>query len=136
MDDTWFPSSIQIWQWTGTTWCELTDSGYMPKKNPIADPAQYEVVYNQDGTLSVKADCNMAGEQYTYNGGMVGSVRVEMGPSTLAACGPRSRSEELIQSLMAAQDFRVQPGGGELQLNMPAGGPALGFQAAGPATKQ
>jgi hypothetical protein len=34
---------------------------------------------------------------------------------------------------MAAQDFRVQPGGAELQLNMPAGGPVLHFRSAGPA---
>ena len=64
---------------------------------------------------SVKADCNNASGTYTYDGGMVGSVRVTMGPSTLAACGPDSRSQELINSLMAAQDYRVQPGGGRAQ---------------------
>jgi hypothetical protein len=58
-----------------------------------------------------------------------------MGPSTMAECGPNSRSNELIQSLMAAQDYRVPPGGGQLQLNMPAGGPVLSFKAAGPAPK-
>jgi hypothetical protein len=117
-----------VWQWTGTT--------YQGKQKPIADPAQYEVVYGTDGTLRVKADCpeghgifdNNASGTYTYDGGMVGSVRVLMGPSTPAACGPDSRSEELINSLMAAQDYRVLPGGGQLQLNMPADGPVLGFQ--------
>lgn len=62
----------------------------------------------------------------------VGGVRVQMGPTTLAECGPDSRSQELINSLMAAQDYRVQPGGTELQLNMPAGGPVLHFQGAQP----
>ena len=116
-----------VWQWTGST--------YQGKENPIADPSLYEVVYGTDGTLSVKADCNRASGAYTYDGGMVGSVRVTMGPSTLAACGPESRSEELINSLMAAQDYRVQPGGGELKLNMPAGGPVLSFRAGGAAAK-
>jgi heat shock protein HslJ len=125
-----------VWQWTGTSWYERTDSGYVLEGNPIANPAQYEVVYGSDGTLHVKADCNVASGTYTYDGGMVGNVRVEMGPSTLAACGPDSRSDELIQSLMAAQDYRVQPGGGQLQLNMPAGGPVLNFQGAGAAPKQ
>ena len=115
------------WQWTGST--------YQGKENPIADPALYEVVYGSDGTLRVKADCNQASGTYTYDGGMVGSVRVTMGPSTLAACGPDSRSDELINSLMAAQDYRVQPGGSELQLNMPAGGPVLSFRAGGAAAK-
>jgi heat shock protein HslJ len=116
-----------VWQWTGST--------YQGKENPIADPSLYEVVYGANGTLSVKADCNRASGTYTYKGGMVGSVRVTMGPTTLAACGPGSRSEELINSLMAAQDYRVQPGGSELKLNMPAGGPVLSFQASGAAMK-
>ncbi len=112
-----------VWQWTGST--------YQGKENPITDPTLYEVEYGSDGTLSVKADCNRASGTYTYNGGMVGNVRVTMGPSTLAACGPDSRSEELINSLMAAQDYRVQPGGSQLKLNLPAGGPVLNFQASG-----
>ena len=116
-----------VWQWTGST--------YQGKQNPITDPALYEVEYGSDGTLSVKADCNRASGTYTYNGGMVGGVRVTMGPTTLAACGPDSRSEELINSLMAAQDYRVQPGGTQLKLNMPAGGPVLSFQASGAAVK-
>ena len=58
-----------------------------------------------------------------------------MGPTTLAECGPDSRSEELIDSLMAAQDYRVQPGGSATQLNMPAGGPVLDFQGSGAAAK-
>jgi len=111
-----------VWQWIG--------AASQGKQNPIANPAQYEVVYGSDGTLRVKADCNNASGTYTYNGGMVGNVRVTMGPSTLAACGADSRSEELISSLVAAQDYRVPPGGGLLQLNMPAGGPVLSFKAA------
>jgi heat shock protein HslJ len=116
-----------VWQWTGST--------YDGKEHPIADPAQYEVIYGSDGTLSVKADCNQARGTYTYNGGMVGNVRVTMGPTTLAACGPDSRSVALTNSLMAAQDYRMQPGGGEMDLNMPAGGPVLRFKGAGPAPK-
>jgi heat shock protein HslJ len=128
------PTGLQnaVWQWTGTSWYERTESGYVQKQNPIANPAQYEVVYGPNGALQVKADCNRASGTYTYDGGMVGSVRVEMGPATPAECGPDSRSQELIQSLMAAQDFRVQPGGSQLQLNMPAGGPVLHFQGSQP----
>jgi heat shock protein HslJ len=121
-----------VWQWTGTSWYELTESGYVLQQNPIAEPAQYEVVYGPDGALQVKADCNRAVGAYTADGGMVGGVRVQMGPMTLAECRPDSRSQELIQSLMAAQDYRVQPGGAELQLNMPAGGPVLHFQGIQP----
>ena len=93
-------------------------------------------MYGSDGTLRVKADCNNASGTYTYDGGAVGSVRVTMGPSTLAACAADSRSQELINSLMAAQDYRVQPGGDQLKLNMPADGPVLEFKGTGPAPKQ
>jgi hypothetical protein len=131
------PTGLQgtLWQWQGTSWYELKEGDYVLNENPIANPTQYEVIYNADGSLTVKADCNNAAGTYTYDGGMVGSVRVEMGPTTLAACGPDSRSDELIQSLMAAQDYRVQPGGNQLELNMPAGGPVLHFQSAGPASQ-
>jgi heat shock protein HslJ len=113
-----------LWQWTGST--------YQGKTTPVDNPAQYEVVYHSDGTLSVKADCNDASGTYTFDGGMVGSVRVTMGPMTLAACGPGSRSDELVQSLIAAQDYRVLPGGTQLRLNMPAGGPVLNFKMGNP----
>lgn len=121
-----------IWQWLGTSWYEWTGSGYVYKEDLVANPTQYQVIYGADGALQVKADCNNASGTYTYDGGMVGSVRVQMGPTTLADCGPGSRSAGLIQGLMASQDFRVQPGGSELELNMPAGGPQLNFQSAGP----
>ncbi|MGE5603578.1 MAG: META domain-containing protein [Nitrososphaerales archaeon] len=124
-----------VWQWTGTSWYELKNGVYTLKQNPISDPALYQVIFKPDGAVEVKADCNSASGIYTYKGGMVGSVLVEMGPMTLAVCPPGSRSQELIESLLAAQDFRVQPGGNEQQLNMPAGGPVLHFQNGGPAPK-
>jgi hypothetical protein len=114
-----------IWQWTSST--------YQGKENPVANPERYEVTYLPGGALVVLADCNRAAGNYSHEGGAVGSVRVQMGPTTLAACGLDSRSQELISGLMAAQDYRVQPGGAELRLNLPAGGPVLAFRAAGPA---
>lgn len=109
------------WQWAG--------SSYQGKETPVDDPSLYEVVYGADSSLSIKADCNRAAGTYTTEDGMVGGVRTQLGPTTLAACSPDSRSEELINSLAAAQDFRVQPGGLQLRLNMPAGGPVLIFNA-------
>jgi len=114
-----------LWEWRV--------SSYQGKDTPVANPAQYQVVYGVNGDLQVKADCNNVTGTYTYEGGMVGGVRTKLGAMTLAECGPDSRSQELIGSLAAAQDFRVQPGGDELRLNMPAGGPVLIFTNAGPA---
>jgi heat shock protein HslJ len=108
-----------VWQWTGST--------YQGKTTPVDDPAQYEVIYGLDGALRIKADCNNASGTYTFDGGMTGSVRTNIGPMTMAACADGSRSDEFVASLQAAQDFRIPPGGGQLQLNMPASGPVLNF---------
>lgn len=114
----------------GTRW-EWRSSTYQGQETPVDNPEQYQVVYQANGDLQIKADCNNVTGTYTYDGGMVGGVRTKLGAMTLAECGPESRSEELISSLAAAQDFRVQPGGDELRLNMPAGGPVLIFRNAG-----
>jgi hypothetical protein len=103
---------------------------------PVANPAQYEVIYGADGIVRYTADCNQGSGSYTYAGGMVGSVRVAIDPVTPVVCGPDSRSQELVNSLMAAQDYRVLPGGEQMQLNLPAGGPVLSFRNAGPAASQ
>jgi heat shock protein HslJ len=119
-----------VWQWS-----DLVET--LPAAQAVVpDPQNYTITFLEDGTLGIKADCNRAAGTYTADGGMVGGVRVQMGPTTLAECGPDSRTQELIQSLMAAQDYRVEPGGAELQPNMPAGGPVLHFQRSGPALVQ
>lgn len=121
------PTGLQdiLWEWRS--------SHYQGKDTPVANPEQYQVIYSANGDLQIKADCNNAAGTYTYEGGMVGGVRTKLGAMTMAQCGPDSRSDELIGSLAAAQDFRVQPGGDELRLNMPADGPVLIFENAAPA---
>jgi hypothetical protein len=49
---------------------------------------------------------------------------------TLAICEPESRSDELLNSLLGIQDYKVLPGGTSLELPMTAGGPVLLFSAA------
>jgi hypothetical protein len=114
------------WQWTG--------SSYEGEDSPVADPTLYQVTYGPDGSLTVKADCTNASGTYTFEGGMVGSVRVTTDDAKPADCGTDSRSTELLYSVLAmnlTQDYRVPPGGGVLQLNMPGGGPVLSFEAVG-----
>lgn len=49
----------------------------------IPDPENYVIEFSDDGTLQVKADCNIAQGTYTSNGM---SISIEFGPTTLAAC--------------------------------------------------
>ena len=92
----------------------------------LDDPTLYQVSYGPEGTVHVSADCNVANFPYEINQtGMYGGMLVQPGPVTLAECGPESFSDSFINSIQAAQDYRVQAGGNSLQLVLPAGGGVL-----------
>jgi heat shock protein HslJ len=79
------------------------------------------------------ADCNVGAGTFTLDGAVTGSIRTQLGPSTLAACGPDSWGQTFVDTLTASQDFRILPGGNRMLLYMPAGGPVVTFVKAGPA---
>lgn len=92
----------------------------------IPDPAAYQVTYNADGTINFTADCNSGGMSYELRqAGMAGGMLAQPGPATLAACAPDSYSQSFINSLMAAQNYKVRAGGGTMELVLPAGGGSL-----------
>jgi hypothetical protein len=92
----------------------------------IEDPALYQVVYGSDGTINFVADCNSGSMSYEVrNGGMSGGMLASAGPMTLAECEPGSLYQSFINSLLAAQDYRVRAGGDDLELILPAGGGTL-----------
>ncbi|UCG24284.1 MAG: META domain-containing protein, partial [Chloroflexota bacterium] len=92
----------------------------------IENPTLYQVTYLPDGIVHVSADCNVANMPYEINWtGMQGGMLAQPGPMTLAECGPESYSNAFIGSIQAAQDYRVQSGGDEMDLVLPAGGGVL-----------
>lgn len=103
-------------------------------ETPISQPEKYKVVYYSDGKLDYVADCNAATGTYTLSGGMVGSIRTTLSSTKLPDCGPDSYADELVGTLMSAQDFRVLPGGERMELVRPAGGGSLIFELIGPTT--
>lgn len=97
----------------------------------IENPELYQVTYRSDGTIEITADCNQASMSYELNqGGLNGGMLATPGLMTLAECGPDSHYQAFINSLEAAQGYRVHPGGNELSLILPAGGGILTFVAA------
>jgi hypothetical protein len=78
------------------------------------------VTFLGDGTAQVAADCNRAGGGYSVGpvGGAHGVVDIALGPMTAAECGPGSRSLDFVRGLDAAHDYRVQPGGAQLALEL------------------
>jgi heat shock protein HslJ len=108
------------WQWVS-----FTDP---VEQFDIADPENYTIAFNPDGTVNVKADCNNAAGTYAADDS--GSLTIEIGPMTLAACPPDSRSDEFVQNLGFVRGFFIEEG--FLYLDMLADGGTLKFS--GPAT--
>ena len=100
------------------------------------DTANYLVAYlaidETGGMMRFKADCNVGNMAYELRaGGMVGGYLALPGPMTLAFCGEESFDQQFIGALQAAQNYRVRPGGTQMELAMPAGGPTYVFQNIG-----
>jgi len=103
----------------------------------IETPENYTIAFNTDGTVNIKADCNSAGGTYTADDN--GSLTITLGPMTLVACPPDSRSDEFVQKLGFVASYFFEDGflyldmmadGGTFQLTsapegMPAANPAV-----------
>jgi heat shock protein HslJ len=74
----------------------------------LDNPADYTITFNPDGTVNVKADCNNASGTYTAEDS--GTLNIELGPMTRAACPPDSRSDEFVQNLGFVVGFFFENG--------------------------
>ena len=104
----------------GTAWRWTAEAAGDEAPRPIDQPERYEVTFLGDGTAQVTADCNRAGGGYSLGplSGAHGVVDIALGPMTAAECGPESRSLDFVRGLDAAHDYRVQPGGAQLALEL------------------
>jgi|GEM_PF-2746856 len=107
---------------TGTTWqwVRLTDP---MQQVDIEQPQNHTLTFLPDGTIQIQADCNRA--TAAYSAGADGSLAVQPGISTLAACPAGSRGEELVQKLGFAAGYFFQDG--HLFIDMMADGGTLEF---------
>jgi heat shock protein HslJ len=77
------------WKWvsvTNQTTGEVTE---------VSDPNLYTIIFNADGTLSGKADCNSFSGTYSQANGFI----ITLGPTTMAYCGEASLDQQYIQLL-------------------------------------
>ena len=109
------------------TWAWTARGPVDAEPQPVVNPTQYTITYNADGTFNYQADCNVGGGGYSVVGGFNGSIQHALGPSTLAACPHESRADEFLGAVAAVQDYRLLPGGHQMQQLLPAGGDALTF---------
>ncbi|HIP71328.1 MAG TPA: META domain-containing protein [Anaerolineae bacterium] len=113
------PLAGTTWQWVG--FVDPVADG--PQE--ISQPERYELTLNEDGTASIKADCNQVSGAYTIDGS---SIEILPGPSTLAACPEDSLGDQFVQNLTFARIYFFQ--NGDLFMDLMADGGTMQFRAA------
>ncbi|WP_340819226.1 META domain-containing protein [Methanolobus sp. WCC4] len=78
------------WQWSGLIETEPASQSVVP------DQENYTLVFEADGTYSIKADCNVGSGSYTLEGS---DLALLPGPMTLAYCGSESLDVQYLSLL-------------------------------------
>jgi heat shock protein HslJ len=118
-------SSIQDinWQWVSVTNQTTGETTTVPS------PEKYTIIFNTDGTLEGKADCNNFTGTYTQDNGLV----ITLGTSTMAYCGDTSLDQQYL-TLLGSVVAGGPDGAGGLALENAGGEQRMLFQNGG-ATK-
>ncbi len=107
------------WQWT-----ELAEQS-SASKTVVPDPENYTIVFQDDGKVAVKADCNRVSGTYKWD---KEGLKIELGPSTKAMCRPDSLSQQFIDLLGKVTSGRLDRG--NLYLETAERAQRLGFMKA------
>jgi heat shock protein HslJ len=112
----------KTWEW------ERRDSSEGSTEITVPNPDAYTLLFNEDGTFNATLDCNSAAGAYATD--QSGSIFMELGPSTMAACGPDSLADQMANMFGPAQDYRFEEDGQVLVFSWVAGGPLDYFRDA------
>ena len=78
-----------VWQWTSVTNQTTKETTTVP------NPENYTIIFNADGTLTGKADCNSFSGTYSQTNGFT----ITLGASTMAFCGEASLDQQYLALL-------------------------------------
>ena len=110
----------------GETWQWVSLVETMPAaQSVVPDPENYTLTFNDDGTVSIKADCNVAMGSYELSGDQ---LTISLGPTTLAECGAESSYNQFLSLLEQAAGVGMAYGNLVITLADEAGG--MAFQRA------
>ena len=93
---------------TGSTWQAIAVWDKVPGVGKTLSPEEigrYEITFAEDGTASIKADCNMVTATYTTT--PVRGLTIEPGGSTMAMCPEGSLGTEFVGLLSAATSYSI-----------------------------
>ena len=102
------------WQWTSFT--------SPVEQIEVETPDRYRVLFNQDGTVQIVADCNNATGDYTED---AGALTITIGPATLADCTSGSLTNPFITNLGSAARYFFEEG--NLYIDLMADGGTMVF---------
>jgi heat shock protein HslJ len=89
-------------------WSARLEGGDTRSLVPVADPANYLLRLDDDGTFIGKADCRSLTGAYALSGQ---DLTLDLGPTTKAACGANSRADEYIGLLGRVATYDVSDQG-------------------------
>lgn len=112
--------TTQPWRWHGFSGPE--------EQFTVVTPERYQAIFNEDGTVSIVADCINALGSFTD---MDGALSVAIGPMTMAACPDGSRSDQFVTLLGAAARYFFADG--NLFIDLMADGGTMRLDPAGEA---
>jgi len=109
-----------VWQWTS-----VTEAG---KTTTVPNPENYTIIFNTDGTLTGKADCNSFTGAWSQQNGFT----IKLGASTMAFCGEASLDRQYLALLSnvaaggpdGASNLALETGGGAQRMLFKNGGAA------------
>ena len=88
----------------------------------VNDPSRYVILFKDDSTANIKADCNNVQATYTA---LAGNINIETGPSTMVACPAGSLADTFLSQLNSASIYFIE--GGNLYLDLPADSGTMRF---------
>lgn len=114
--------SIQniVWQWTSVT---EQSSG---TETTVPEPRLYTIIFYTDGVVTGEADCNSFSGTYSQENGF----SINLGPSTLAACGEDSL-DQVYLGLLSNVAAGGPDGSGGLVLETAGGAERMLFRNGG-----
>ncbi len=105
------------WQWSEMVETEPAS------QSRVADPGSYTLRLASDGSLGIRADCNVVGGSYQLEGS---ALTIELGPSTLAFCGEESLDTQFLGFLSQVESYAIE--NGELILSLKDGAGQMTFR--------
>lgn len=105
------PFAEEDWQWVQT----LYNDG---KKYVPSEPKQYTIRFQDDGTLKIRADCNLKGGRYAIS---ENSLSIEITQSTMAACPEGSLEDRFVRDLSAGARYFLKDGNLYIDLKYDSG---------------